>query len=148
MDDRQKIIQIAREYIGTPYHPCARVKGAGVDCLTLLSGVWEDAGFIEKADIPHYSPQFMLHRSDELYLGGLEKYAKEITVPKPAGIAIWKFGRCFSHAAIITEWPMIIHAYVGKNVQEEDVSITEWLKFMADGKTARPVKFFDFWGDA
>ena len=144
-EQRALVCKIAAEYIGTPYHPCARVKGHGVDCLTLLSGVWEDAGLIARADIPHYSPQFMLHRSDELYLTGLLKYTHEVTTPQPGDIALWKFGRCFSHAAIITDWPHIIHAYVNNKVQREDVSKAKWLSTMKDG-SPRPMKFFSWWG--
>jgi cell wall-associated NlpC family hydrolase len=144
-EERQKIIDTAMGYLGTPYHPSGRVKGVGVDCLTLLSCVWEDAGLLDRIPLPNYSPQFMHNRSDELYMTGLLEYTREVTTPQKGDIALWKFGRCFSHAAIVTEWPMIIHAYVGRTVQTEDVSHADWLLRMNDGKP-RPLKFFSFWG--
>lgn len=143
-EQRQAVIKEAREWIRTPYHSNARLKGIGCDCLTILSGVWENVSLIERAEIPNYSPQFMLNRSDELYMTGLLKYTKEVDGPAPGRIALWKFGRCFSHAAIVIDWPLVIHAYVNCSVQEEDVSKCDWLMKMKDG-SPRPLKFFDFW---
>ncbi len=143
-EQRELIVKTAKEYLRTPYHPAGRVKGVGVDCLTILSCVWEDAGLLPRVPIPHYSPEFMLHRSDEQYMTGLLNYTHEVETPQPGDIALWKFGRCFSHAAIVVEWPLVIHAYVGRTVQYEDVEKAEWLSKI--GSNPRPVKFFSFWG--
>ncbi len=35
---------------------------------------------------------------------GIRQYAVEVTEPAPGNIALWKFGRIYSHAAIITDW--------------------------------------------
>ena len=146
-EQRAAVIKEALEWVGTPYHAEAKVKGrkGGCDCLTILEGVFRNVGLVTNADIPHYSPQFMLNRSDELYLTGLLQYTREVTTPQPADIALWKFGRCFSHAAIVIEWPRIIHAYVGCAVQEDNVNSCVWLQKMNDGKP-RPVKYFSYWG--
>jgi hypothetical protein len=32
--------------------------------------------------------------------------------PAAGDIALFKFGRCVSHGAIITEWPAVIHSYI------------------------------------
>ncbi len=142
---RDLIVKIAHTFLRTPYHPCGMVKGAGVDCLTLLSETFREAGLVTNAKIPHYSPEFMLHSSEEKYMNGLKEYAHEIEGPPLAGdIAMWKFGRCFSHAALVIEWPMVIHAYVGRTVQTEDVSKAEWLLWCGD--KSRETKFFSYWG--
>ena len=45
-------------------------------------------------------------------LRALLAYAREIPVPPaPGDIALFKFGRVFSHGAIVIEWPRLIHAY-------------------------------------
>ncbi len=144
--ERKKITDIARTWLKTPYHSNAMIKGIGCDCLTILAGVFDEAGLVIKPPIPKYSPQFMLNRSDELYMSGLLEYTKEVSDPLPGDIAMWKFGRCFSHAGIVIRWPIIIHAYVGRTVQEEDVSKADWLNFMPNGKDPRPRKFFSYWG--
>lgn len=144
-EERDRVVRIAHEYLRTPYHTGARVKGVGVDCLTLLACVFSDAGLVLDPTIPHYSPEFMLHRSDEKYIEGLLQHAREVGAPPARGdIVLWKFGRCFSHAALVVEWPLVIHAYVGRTVQLEDVSKAEWLLKLGNGP--RPVKFFSYWG--
>lgn len=50
--------------------------------------------------IPRYAKDIMLHRSEETYLEGLLHYAVETDDPKPGNIALWKFGRIYSHAGI------------------------------------------------
>jgi cell wall-associated NlpC family hydrolase len=110
--NRAAVIAEAESWIGTPYHHAARVKGAGVDCLTLLAEAYERAGVIAHAEIPFYPPDWNLHRSAELYLGGVLEHAREIAgPPEPGDIAVFKFGRCFAHGAIVTAWPLLIHAH-------------------------------------
>jgi cell wall-associated NlpC family hydrolase len=106
---RDRVIAIAKSWVGTPYHHAARIKGAGVDCLTLLAEVFSEAALIERPEIPHYPPDWMLHREAERYLEGVMKYAQEIDGdPLPGDIVVYRFGRCFAHGAIVVKWPMII----------------------------------------
>lgn len=112
---RARIEAIAHEWIGTPFHDHARVKGAGCDCATLLLCVFEEAGLIPHTDVGHYSPQFFLHKSDERYLGWIKKFGREIseTDTRPGDIALYRLGLCFAHGALIISpgWPSIIHAH-------------------------------------
>ena len=64
--------------------------------------------------------------------------------PLPADIALWRFGRCFSHGAIVIGWPIVIHAYAGKGCILEDASRARWLSQIGERGSAqpRPVKFF------
>jgi cell wall-associated NlpC family hydrolase len=142
---RQAVIQEARSWVGTPYHHAGQVKGAGVDCLTLLACVFAGAGMIEKPKIPHYPHDWHMHRSEERYLTGVADLCVEVEAPMPADIAVWKFGRCFSHGAIVVEWPIIIHAYVGRQVSIENVDQAPYLSQIGEGNgvgRARPVRFF------
>lgn len=87
----------------------------------------------------------MLHRSEELYLEILNQHCREIESPAITGdIAIWKIGRTYSHAAIVVEWPQVVHAVMNRKVATDDVEKTMWLKF--DENTPRPMKLFSFWG--
>lgn len=143
-EQRQRIVTIAHSWLGTPYHCQGRVKGVGVDCLTVLAEVFAEAKLIASVEIPHYPQDFMLHRDTERYLTGLLHYAAEIDgPPQPGDIALWKFGRCFSHGAIVVAWPVIIHAYVGRGCVIEDASSASYLAMA--GKAERPVKFFSYW---
>ena len=108
---RERVIAEAESWLGTPFHHEARVKGAGVDCLMLLAEVYERAGIVGHVEVPHYPPDWHLHQSWERYLDGLLGYAREVAAAQPGDVALFKFGRAFSHGAIVTEWPWLIHAY-------------------------------------
>jgi len=109
---RDKIVAEAYTWLRTTWHHRACVKGAGVDCVFLLVGVYNAVGLtgIVDTDIPYYPHDIMLHRSEETVLGVVAKYANKVDVPLPGDVILWKFGRIFSHAAIVVDYPTIIHA--------------------------------------
>ena len=126
-EKRALVVNIAKTWLGTPYHTGGRVKNAGVDCLTLLAEVYSEAAIIVRPEIPYYPNDWHLHRSSERYLEGLLQYAHEVETPLAGDIAMWKFGRCFSHGAIVVEYPVIIHAYTGRECTLEDCLKAAWL---------------------
>lgn len=146
-EDRKRILEIARSWLGTPYHHEACLKGVGVDCAQLLVGVYKEFDPKVYADIPTYSPQWHLNRGEEKYLEVVRQHMTEIEGPPlPADIAMWKFGRCFSHGGIVVEWPLVIHARVQANCELINVETSLWLKDL--GEELRPVKFFTYGGIA
>lgn len=40
------VVEIARTYLGTPFHHQARLKGVGIDCIGLMVCVAQDAGLL------------------------------------------------------------------------------------------------------
>ena len=141
---RQQVVSIAKTWLKTPYRHQGRVKGAGTDCLCILVEVYSEAGLIPPIELPYYPRDWHMHRSTERYLQGLLKYTREVDAPLPGDIVLWQFGRCFSHAAIVVEWPMVIHAWVGVGCVLEDVTAAQTFRFKKDG-AARPMKFFSYW---
>jgi NlpC/P60 family putative phage cell wall peptidase len=138
---RAAVLREAETWIGTPFHHAARVKGAGVDCLMLLAEVYERAGIRSHIEPPFYVPDWHLHRDAERYLEGLLPYARDIAGPPRAGdIALFRFGRTFSHGAIVAGWPRLIHAYWAIGVVWGDATLYP-LK-------GRPVRFFTPFEDA
>jgi NlpC/P60 family putative phage cell wall peptidase len=131
---RAAVVAEAASWIGTPFHHAARVKGAGIDCLMLLAEVYERAGVADHIDPPFYVPDWHLHRDAERYMVGLLEYARPVEVPLPGDIALFRFGRTFSHGAIVTEWPRLIHAYWNLGVVHGDATLHPL--------AARPVHFF------
>ena len=108
---RATVVLEAQGWIGTPFHHAARVKGAGVDCLMLLAEVYQRAGVAGRIEPPFYVPDWHLHRDAERYMEGLLQYARPVDAPDPGDIALFRFGRTFSHGAVVTCWPRLIHAY-------------------------------------
>lgn len=135
---REKIVEEALTWLKTPYHHRGNVKGAGVDCAFFLIEVYAAVGLIERFDPGYYPMDIMMHRGEETYLAWVEKFGKLVDAPKPGDIAVWKFGRIFSHGAIVIDWPNIIHAHR----TERGVVLARG----DDGERAgREVKFYSLW---
>lgn len=137
--ERAAIVETALSWAGTPYHHQAKIKKVGCDCATLLVGVFQEAGLVGAIELPHYPPDFMMHRDEELYLSVVERFAKQIEPPpQPGDVVAWKMGRVFSHGAIVIAWPTVIHSVLGRNVFLTDAEKEELL-------SKRERRFFSFW---
>jgi cell wall-associated NlpC family hydrolase len=119
---RSFIIAAARSWLGTPYHHRAALRGAGADCAMFPLAIYRECGLIPATyQPPEYSSQWHLHRSEELYLAEVQKFASESSEePRPADFVVFKFGRTFSHGAIVIEWPLVIHSYIPHGVTLAD----------------------------
>jgi cell wall-associated NlpC family hydrolase len=136
MSERQRVVAEAETWLKTPYHHMGRVKGGGTDCLMLLAEVYAVAGIVPPIDVPFYPPDWNLHRDTERYLQGLVPYAREISGPPQSGdVALFKFGRCFAHGAIVVCWPRLIHAWYDAGVVFGDAE--------QPPLRGRQVRFFD-----
>jgi NlpC/P60 family putative phage cell wall peptidase len=113
-EQRAAIVAEAQSWLRTPYHHLADLKGVGVDCAMLLVRVYQAAGFVPADFDPRpYAPEWFLHRDEERYLAGMEKYSKRIDadLAKPGDILVYRFGRTASHGAIVVDDALVIHAY-------------------------------------
>lgn len=136
-ETRAAIVAEALTWEGTPYHNRARIKGVGVDCAQFPAAVYEAVGLVPHLD-PEYSPQWYLHRDEELYLQWVKPHAREIGRDElgPGDFAIWKYGRTYSHGAIVIEPPVVIHAnLIAEAVVRSDMDGEEEL-------LRRPARFF------
>lgn len=139
---RAAVVAEAISWELTPYHSHGRLKGIGVDCASLPACVYEAVGLIPHL-APDYSPQWMLHRDEEQFLSWITPHAREIDRADvgPGDFAIWKFGRCFSHGAIVIDLPEVIHAVIrGGGVVRGNADRDEDLR-------SREVKFFTLFED-
>lgn len=109
---REAIVAEALSWLRTPYHHQAAVKSAGVDCAMLLVCVFRGRGRVPADLDPRpYSPQWHLHRSEEKYLGWLDAFGERIEAPLPGDVGVWRFGRTFSHGAIVVTPDLhVVHA--------------------------------------
>jgi cell wall-associated NlpC family hydrolase len=135
---RQSVVDEALRWVGTPYHPNARIRGAGTDCAMLLAEVYEQAGVLPHIEPGAYSTDFALHRSEEIYLGFMDEYGQRTDAPAPGDAALWKFGRCYSHAAILIGDRQIVHA----SIKDRAVVRASLDDAMFDG---REPLFFTLW---
>ncbi|MBS0200666.1 MAG: hypothetical protein JSR70_09470 [Proteobacteria bacterium] len=113
MSQESLIVNEARRWLGTSYHPAGDVLGVGVDCAMLLVRVFVDTGLVPPLDPRPYPPDWHLHRDRERFLGWVQDYADKVDDPRPGDVALFRFGRAMSHGGIvetIKPEPVMIHA--------------------------------------
>lgn len=136
---REAVVAEALTWLGTKFHHCADVKGAGVDCAMLLYRSFVDTGVItDKPDPRPYSTQWFLHKKDRddfvnmvRFLGG-----HEVEKPKRGDICVWKVGHAYAHGGIMMNENEFVHAWAG------DGMVTTTLMEHAPHKL---VRYFTFW---
>ncbi|TWB20681.1 hypothetical protein FBZ89_10680 [Nitrospirillum amazonense] len=140
---RAAVVAEAFSWVGTPYHQLADVKGAGVDCSMLLVRVFVDTGVLPPFDPRPYPPDWHLHRSDERYIDWAARFGRPFDPaerpPQAGDVVLARFGRCFSHGAVMTGRFELVHAYArdGRCV----VGDLRQLPFLD-----RPLIFYSLWG--
>jgi cell wall-associated NlpC family hydrolase len=143
VQQRAAVVVEARSWIGTPYHNCADIKGAGVDCGMLIVRVFVDTGLCAPFEPRPYPFDWHLHRDAERYLGFVTDRCSEVTAPQPGDVVAYRFGRCYSHGGIVTVTdPLtIVHAYFpARHVVEDVVS-----RDAALSEPSRKPRFFSYW---
>lgn len=146
--ERARVVAIAQEWIGTPFHDHGEIKGraGGVDCAKLLKCVFVEAGLIEPFDIGYYSPQHFQHQPDQRFLGFVERVMHEVAPERvqPGDVALFHVGLCYAHGAIVIRpgWPSIVHAHFAAGRVTRGNGLSPHL-----GKSAlkEPTKFFSRW---
>ena len=113
--DRERVVAIARSWIGTPYRDAHSAKGIGADCLGLLRGVWRELFGHEPEEPPKYGPGWFEVGTRELMLEaagrylvpvqGLEVRAGDVLMFRMHPDALVK------HCGIATGADSFVHAY-------------------------------------
>lgn len=149
---RALVRDFARGWLGTPYVHQAATRGSGVDCARILIEVYADAGLIERFIPSRYTPDWHLHRDEERYLNTIESFAgpsvkespsikswkQENYKPLTGDILVWRVGRTYSHSAIVTDWPRVVHASAPSRIVEE-------IEIVPGPAYDRPVKVYTLW---
>jgi len=143
-EGRAAVVAEAITWLRTPYHHRAKLKRIGVDCAQLVLAIYENVGLVPPFDTGDYPPDWHLHREVERYLAIIRRLAGEITRDQvqPGDVVLFRFGRAFSHGAIVTTWPQIVHA-----------SRPDGAVILGDldgdvGLKARERMYFSFWAKA
>ena len=117
--DRQRVIDEAKTWLGTPFLHQAAVKGAGVGCGTLLTCVYGACEFKVPSleEIGHFSHDWHLHTREERYLNIIKRFTIETKVPRPGDIVLFRMGYVYAHSAIVVDWPNVIHVMWKRSVE-------------------------------
>jgi cell wall-associated NlpC family hydrolase len=142
-EGRALVVAEAMTWLGTPYHHRARLKGVGVDCAQLPLAVYVGAGLVEDFDPGDYPCDWHQHRSEERYARVVLSLARELDSIGdigPGDVILWKYGRAFSHGALVIDLPRVIHA----SRKDDGVVLAD---IDRDSELiGRPARYFSFWG--
>ncbi|MFD0979840.1 NlpC/P60 family protein [Tropicimonas aquimaris] len=130
VEDRARIVGLARGWIGTPYRHQASVKGAGADCLGLVRGVWRELFGEEPEAVPGYTQDWSEAACDERLWRAAERHLVRLELPRapgPGEVVLFRMRAAgvAKHLGIVAERdgrPSFIHAYSGHSVLESALS--------------------------
>ncbi len=115
MTTAEKIVAEARQWIGTPYHHQASLKGVGCDCLGLIRGVWRALYGDEPEALPPYTPDWAEARGDETLLAAATRHLCAIDRAEAGAgdVALfrWRAHLPAKHCAVLTGPATMIHAH-------------------------------------
>jgi NlpC/P60 family putative phage cell wall peptidase len=123
----QRVVELARDWIGTPYRHQASAKGAGADCLGLLRGVWRELYGAEPENVPAYTPDWSEPQGEERLWRAALRHLKVQHAKKSGDLLLFRMraGGVAKHLGIagrIGDEPTFIHAYTGHGVVESPLS--------------------------
>ncbi len=122
---RDRIVAEARNWRGTPFLPQADVRGVGVDCVFLILRTFQAAGIVPW-DFPDPRPYPRGWAREGVGSRYRDELLRPYFVEQPQGaprlpgdVLLYLSGRAEAHGAIVTAWPVAIHAYPGEAVTEQ-----------------------------
>lgn len=142
-DQAARVLQSAREWIGTPYIHQASLKGVGCDCLGLVRGVWRDVVGGEPTLLPAYSSSWSEVSNKEQLLEAADKYfiPGDTSLHQPGDLLVFRMRRntVAKHLGIVSSHTSFIHAYDNNAVVESALS-DFWLRRIV-GRFQFPINF-------
>ena len=134
--DPDRIIAAARDWLGTPYHDQASLRGVGCDCLGLARGVWREVVGDEPFPIPPYSRDWGETGCREVLAKGARRMMMELPAADagPGALILFRMmpRAVAKHVGILTRPDTFLHAYERLGVIEEPLTPT-WQRRIAFG---------------
>ena len=124
--DSQRVVSLARSWLGTPYHDQASVKGVGCDCLGRARGLWREIVGPEPFVIPPYTRDWGETGPHEILAEAARQQMIEAdpSRPQPGALLLFRMqARAIAkHVSILTSETSFIHAYERLGVIEEPLT--------------------------
>ena len=108
----REIAAAAREWIGTPFHWEASVKGVGCDCRGLLAGVARDCGRPEANEIEARVVGYSRRIDEAALVAGLDRlFRSRKGEPKAGDVLAFRIRDKVQHLGIMVTGGRFVHAY-------------------------------------
>lgn len=121
-----RVIAAAREWLGTPYHDQASVKGVGCDCLGLARGIWREIVGPEPTRVPPYSRDWGETAPLEVLATGALSWMVPLPLEelRPGALVLFRMRdrAVAKHCGILTDAGAFVHAYDRLGVIEEPLT--------------------------
>lgn len=117
---RSRVLDIARDWIDTPYRHQASVHKVGCDCLGLIRGIWRTLYGDEPEPVPSYTPDWAEETGEETLLSAAARWLNPQSDPAPGDVLVFRLrpGVPCKHVGILASDKTVIHAYWGRSVVE------------------------------
>ena len=124
--DGQRVVALARAWVGTPYCHGASTWGAGADCLGLLRGIWRSLYGREPEAVPPYTPDWAETTREERLWSAARRHLDEIAPQeaRPGDVLLFRMRAAgpAKHLGILAAdaagAQTVVHAYSGVGVVE------------------------------
>ena len=110
-EDMNKLLDLAKTYVGTPHINGGDVKGAGLDCCTLVTNFYAELGHKKiKVKFGYSADWYCQKDCEELLLPYLEKHFVRTKCLMPGYLVSYRWGHSkYAHLAIYLGKGMLLH---------------------------------------
>jgi NlpC/P60 family putative phage cell wall peptidase len=110
-DLRPRIVALARQWLGTPYHHQASLRGIGTDCVGLVRGIWRELyGTEAQASLPAYTRDWAEAGGRETLIEAARRHLIEIppVEAQPGDVLVFRWRRHApaKHCAVLSALPL------------------------------------------
>ncbi|TJZ94027.1 peptidase [Paracoccus gahaiensis] len=128
MDER--VVAVARGWLGTPYVHQASARGSGADCLGLIRGVWREIHGAEPEAPPAYTADWAECGGAEVLLGAAMRHLRPVAQDAawgPGQVLLFRMrpGAIAKHLGILSQVgdeARFLHAYTSHGVIESPLT--------------------------
>ena len=139
-----RLVAVARRWIGTPFHPHARIRGVGVDCVHLLGAIYQEVGLLTVYQFTGYAMDGGQHQATSQVTDWLDAHPNFQRMTRieddllPGDLVCFRMGRVPHHVGILLNPLRFIHAVRPAGVIESQMTDPTYAKRLA--ALYRPVR--------
>ncbi|MEL6208712.1 MAG: NlpC/P60 family protein [Pseudomonadota bacterium] len=133
-----RVVAVARRWVGTPYRHQASLEGIGADCLGLVRGIWREVVGAEPEAVPAYTADWAESREGERLMAATARVMRAVPAAsaRPGDVLLFRMKArgVAKHLGILAagtpEAGRLIHAYAGHAVCETAIG-PAWARRLA-----------------